>query len=354
MTTGLEASVLADRGDLNLQVALRVERGETVAIVGPNGAGKSSVLRCLAGLLPLRAGQIVLDGRVLDSPESGVYVDPGDRAIGTVFQDNRLFPHLRVLDNVAFGPRSAGLRRRAARRQADEWLERLGIGATRSKRVGELSGGQARRVAIARAVVTDPRLVLLDEPFTGLDASARIELRRTLLDGLGDSTTPLIVVTHDPADAHTLADRMVVIEDGSVTQRGTPAQIRSQPATEYVAQLVGVNLLSGTRQAGLVQLDGGGLSLAVAQPGPAGRVTVAVDPSAVALHAAAPAGSPRNSWQTRVAAIHRLGGLVRVYVDDPVPLAVDVTESALRELQLGAGVPVWVAIKATGITVSPR
>lgn len=351
---GLYAKVLADRGDLALEVALQAAPGETVAVVGPNGAGKSSVLRCLSGLLPLRAGQVRLGASVLDSPDSGVFVEPRDRSIGTVFQDNLLFPHLRVIDNVAFGLRSAGVGRRAARRSAEAWLERLSISGVRSKRVDELSGGQARRVAIARALITDPELVLLDEPFTGLDASARIELRRTLLDGLSDSDAPLVIVTHDPADAHTLADRMVVVEAGHVTQRGTPAQIRSHPATPYVAQLVGVNLVTGTQRGNLVELDNAHLQLAVAQTSPPGPVVVAIDPSSIALHATPPAGSPRNTWQTTVIAIHRLGGLVRIYVDSPVALAVDVTESALRELELEAGALVWVAIKATGMTVSPR
>lgn len=352
--SGLQATLLVDRGDVVIEVALNVEPGETVAIVGPNGAGKSSVLRCISGLLPLRAGEIRLDGYVLDGPESGVFVPAGNRSIGTVFQDNLLFPHLRVLDNVAFGLRSTGTRRRMARDRAETWLQRLGIGDVGARRVDELSGGQARRVAIARALVADPRLLLLDEPFTGLDATARLELRRTLLDDLGGANVPRVIVTHDPADAHALADRMVVIEDGRVTQRGTPAAIRSHPATTYVAQLVGVNLLGGVLRNGLVDLDGGALQLAVAQSVAPGRVLVTVDPSAIALHSSAPAGSPRNSWETTVAAVHRLGAVVRVYVDHPVPLAVDVTEGALRELALEPGSQVWVAIKATSMTVSPR
>lgn len=352
--SGLQSTILVDRGDLAVEVSLHVSPGETVAIVGPNGAGKSTVLRCLSGLLPLRAGEIRLDDRMLDAPESGEFVSAGDRLIGTVFQDNLLFPHLRVVDNVAFGLRSTGTGRREARRRAGEWLDHLGIGDVRSKRVTELSGGQARRVAIARALVGEPRLVLLDEPFTGLDATARTDLRRTLLDDLGGVRAPRVIVTHNPADAHALADRMVVIEDGRVTQHGTPEQIRAHPATTYVAELVGVNLLAGTYDNGAVQLDRAPLRLAVAQNMSSGPVVITIDPSSIALHPSVPAGSPRNSWETTVAAVHRLGGVVRVYVDQPVPLAIDVTEGALRELALAPGVPVWVAIKATGINVSRR
>lgn len=352
--SGLQALVLADRGELALEVAVRAEPGETVAVVGPNGAGKSSVLRSIAGLLPLRAGEIQLDGRVLDSPETARFLPAGERQIGTVFQDNLLFPHLKVVDNVAFGLRSTGTRRGESLRRSAEWLERLGIGDLRSRRVSELSGGQARRVAIARAMVTNPRLVLLDEPFTGLDATARRELQHTLLNGLGPSEVPRVIVTHDPSHAHSLADRMVVVEDGRVTQRGTPAQIRSHPATSYVAELFGINLLPGVGRGRTVSLDDGGPELVVAERVPSGQVVVAVDPSTVALHALPPAGSPRNTWQTTVADVHQRGGVVRVYVNDPVSLAIDVTEGAVRELGLAPGASVWVAIKATGMSVSQR
>src|SRR5437763_4421986 len=176
----LQAQLQARVGSFDLDVDLTVAPGEVVALLGPNGAGKTSVLRVLAGLLPLDAGRVTLDGFVLDDPASAIRVPPEQRPVGMVFQDYLLFPHLSILDNVAFGLRSRGASRGEARQVADEWLGRLGLEALRGARPTSASGGQQQRVALARALAPSPRLLLLDEPLAALDISTRSDVRRDL------------------------------------------------------------------------------------------------------------------------------------------------------------------------------
>src|SRR4051812_12248779 len=251
----LEADVVAGRGRFTLRTRLRVGNGEVLAVLGPNGAGKSTLLRALAGLLPLRAGRTALDDphgnsadggrRVLDDPEAGVFVPVERRGVGVVFQDHRLFPHLSVLDNVAYPGRIAGQGRAAARADAEAWISRFGLGDLAGRRPAQLSGGQAQRVALARALARRPGLLLLDEPMAALDARTRIDVRAELKRHLAAYDGPVVLVTHDPVDALVLASRILVLEGGLVTQEGTPAEVARRPATEYVARLVGLNLYPG-------------------------------------------------------------------------------------------------------------
>jgi molybdate transport system ATP-binding protein len=212
----LDAVLDVRLGHLHLDgVTIEEAAGTTVAIVGPNGAGKTTALRVLAGLVALERGHVTLDGTVLDDPAVGAWLEPGARPIGFVFQDLLLFPHLSVLENVAFGPRSRGAGHSRARRHAAEWLERLGIDGLGGERPGALSGGQAQRVALARALATDPRLVLLDEPLSALDARTRPSVRRDLARHLDTFAGVAVVVTHDPVAA-AYADRVVLLADGTI------------------------------------------------------------------------------------------------------------------------------------------
>ena len=180
------------------------------------------------------------------------------RPVGFVFQDYLLFPHLSALENVAFGLRARGLARAEARRRAAAWLERVGLAAHAAARPRALSGGQAQRVALARALVGEPRLLLLDEPLAALDAATRTEVRRDLRRHLASFDGTRLLVTHDPLDAIALADRLVVLEGGRVTQTGSPAEVSGRPRSRYVAELVGVNLYRGRADGASVQLAGGG------------------------------------------------------------------------------------------------
>jgi molybdate transport system ATP-binding protein len=347
----LDAEVRVRIGGFDLDAALAAGEGETVAVLGPNGAGKTTLLRTLAGLQPLAGGRIVLGGSVLDDG-ARTFVPPERRAIGVVFQDSLLFPHLSVLENVAFGLRSRGRARRDARREAHGWLDRVGLADRAGSSPRELSGGQAQRVALVRALASDPLLVLLDEPLAALDQTARVDVRRQLRSDLGSFTGVRVVVTHEPLDAAALADRLVVVEHGRVVQVGTFAEVSARPRSPYVADLVGVNLLRGRARGDRVELTAGALVVTAGATG-GGEVLAVIHPRAVALHRDRPAGSPRNVAEGRVRSIERLGERVRVEVDGAVPLVAEVTPAALDELALREGAPVWTSVKATEITVFP-
>lgn len=193
------------RGDFEVTVDLSVAPGEVLALTGPNGTGKSSVLAALAGLLPLHGGAITLGGEVLDG--DAAWVPPERRGVGLVPQQHLLFGHLSALENVAFGLRARGMRRRDARAEGHAWLERLGLTDRAHLRADRLSGGQSQRVAIARALAASPRLVLLDEPFAALDVRVRDDVRALVADALRELAIPAVLVTHDAGEVETLATR---------------------------------------------------------------------------------------------------------------------------------------------------
>jgi molybdate transport system ATP-binding protein len=349
---GLDARVRGERpSGFTLEVELEVEAGTTVALLGPNGAGKSTLIDALAGALAIDDGRITLGTRTLDSPADGVFVPPEQRRIGVVFQDYLLFEHLDVLDNVAFG--TTGARRRSARQQARRWTALFDLEDFEQRRPSELSGGQAQRVALARAMASEPELLLLDEPLAALDIESRSGLRRTLRTHLDGFDGPRLLITHDPTDAFLLADRILVAEDGRITQSGTPDEIRRRPATSYVAALAGTNLLTGTNDHGTLVLRDDAMTLTVADTHTNGDVLATIHPSAIALHGEQPHGSPRNAWQTTVAHIEPQGDVTRVTLGPPLALRADVTPAAVTALGLEPDSLVWVAIKATEIDVAP-
>jgi molybdate transport system ATP-binding protein len=347
----LEARLALTLGQLQLEVELAVTTGELVVLLGPNGAGKTTLLRALAGLVPLDRGRVVLDGRVLEDTEAGTWVPTEQRPIGFVFQDYLLFPHLSALENVAFGLRARGLPKAEARRRAAAWLERVGLAGHSGARPRALSGGQAQRVALARALVSEPGLLLLDEPLAALDAATRTEVRRDLRRHLASFDGTRLLVTHDPLEAMALADRLVVLEGGHITQTGGPAEVSARPRSRYVAELVGVNLWRGRADGDGVELEGGGRLVAAGDHH--GEVFAAVHPHAVALHRRAPEGTPRNVWAGTADTLDVVGDRVRVRVAGPVPIVAEVTPAAAAELRLADGGPVWASVKATEVAVYP-
>jgi molybdate transport system ATP-binding protein len=268
-----------------------------------------------------------------------------------VFQDYLLFPHLSALENVAFGLRSRGVGRAEARRRAGAWLERVGLAGHAWARPRALSGGQAQRVALARALVSEPRLLLLDEPLAALDAATRAEVRRDLRRHLAGFDGTRLLVTHDPLEAMALADRLVVLEGGRVTQTGSPAQVSQRPRSGYVAELVGVNLYRGRADGAAVELADGGRLIAAGDH--RGEVFAAVHPRAVALHRRVPEGTPRNVLPGTAETVDVVGDRVRVRVAGQVPIVAEVTPAAVGELRLADGGPVWASVKATEVTVYP-
>jgi molybdate transport system ATP-binding protein len=357
MTTGSDGLVVdaeVRRGTFTLAVSLTAAPGQVLGLLGPNGAGKSTLLSAVAGLTPVCAGRITLAGQVMDDADTGTFVEASGRPVGFVFQNYRLFPHLTVADNVAFSPRARGLGRRAARSAAQHWLDRLRLADLADRKPDQLSGGQAQRVALARALAGEPRLLLLDEPLSALDAGTRLDVEAELKRHLADFAGPCLLVTHDPLEALVLADQLIVLEHGRIVQEGTPAHIARQPATDYVAKLVGLNLYPGQADGSQVALEAGGAFI-VADRGQHGDVLVAVRPSAITVSRQHPQpSSARNTWTAKITGLTLLADRVRLDLDGQPPALVDVTPAAVAELSLEPGSQVWLTAKATDLEVYPR
>jgi molybdate transport system ATP-binding protein len=234
---------------------------------------------------------------------------------------------------------------------ASHWLDRLGLADLADRKPGQLSGGQAQRVALARALAGEPALLLLDEPLSALDAGTRLDVQAELKRHLADFSGPCLLVTHDPLEALVLGDRLIVLEGGRVVQAGAPAQIARQPATDYVAKLVGLNLYAGRADGSRVVLTGGG-EFVVADHGRHGDVLLAVRPSAVVVSTEPPQpSSARNTWPAKITGLTMLADRVRLDLDGEPSALVDVTPAAVAELALSPGSRVWLTAKATDLEV---
>ncbi len=354
LASGLDAQLTVSQGDFTLRADLQVGPGQVLAVLGPNGAGKSTVLRALAGLLPLTGGRVQLGGQTLEDPRTGLRLPVQKRRTGLVPQDSLLFPHLSVLDQVAFGPRHSGQSRAEARAGARQWMHRTGLDVLADRRPAQLSGGQARRVAITRALAAQPQMLLLDEPLAALDVRAVLELRTFLHRHLRDHDGVTVLVTHDAIDAMVLADRLIVLDHGSVVQAGTPGDVARRPRSSHVAALVGLNLVRGTAAGEVVHATGSGVRdpvQVVTAGAHTGDVFCSFPPSAVSLHLDRPAASPRNVWPGTVWGLTPHGDSVRVELRGRMPVLADVTPGAVVELGLEPGVEVWASVKATEVQV---
>ena len=335
-------------------VTLELGDHERLAVLGPNGAGKSTLLGVLAGTVRPDAGHAELDGAPLFDLRDGRWPAPHRRRVGLLAQDPLLFPHLDVLANVAFGPRAAGAPRRTAEATARTHLAAVEAEDLGGRRPAELSGGQAQRVAVARAVATDPRLLLLDEPLAALDVTVAPLVRRVLRSVLVGRTT--VLVTHDLLDALLLSDRVAVLEGGRVVETGRTADVLRHPRTAFTARLAGLNLVLGTA-------DGAGVTTAAGLhvgggPGavPTGAAAAAVfAPNAVSVFADAPHGSPRTVLGARVAELVPSGDEVRVTTttSSGESVTASITPASVAELDLYPGREVFLAVKATAVTVYP-
>ncbi|MGH3700840.1 MAG: sulfate/molybdate ABC transporter ATP-binding protein [Pseudonocardiaceae bacterium] len=348
MSAGLTVEVAVRRGDFALDVTLQVRPGEVVAVLGRNGSGKSTLLAAVAGLLRPDTGRIVLDGRVLTDTGAGVHVPPHRRRIGLLAQEPLLFPHLSVLDNVAFGPRCAGVRRQPARAAALRRLAEVDAVEFAPRRIRRLSGGQAQRMALARALASEPDLLLLDEPLSAVDVELAPALRSLLQTVLTDRLT--LIVTHQVIDALVLADRVVVLDGGRVVEEGPTREVLTRPRSAFAARLAGLNLVSGIATAGGLRADDGTELIGATHSTVVGAAAVAVfTPAAVAVYLDPPKGSPRNVISDRVAAVEPNGTLVRVR--GAAGLAADITPVAAVELGLHTGAGVWFVVKAAEVAV---
>lgn len=345
-----ELTFTATLAERDVDVSFELAPGETLAVLGPNGAGKSTLLALLAGLLAPTAGRAELGGRLLFDvgPGSRVLTEPRHRGVALLAQEALLFPHLTALENVAFGPRSRGEHRAAARATARHWLERVGVVDLAFRRPAQLSGGQAQRVAVARALAADPSLLLLDEPLAALDVAVAPAVRALLREVLADRSA--IIVTHDPLDAFLLADRVLILDAGRVVEAGRTREVLTRPVTAFGARLAGLNLLMGERTpAGFRARNGLELPLDGGETGGV-RLALAVRPARVAV-ALAPGDEPGWSWirATVEDAEHR-GDLVRVHA---AALFADVPPAEVVELGIAPGVEVFIGVRHRDAVLYP-
>ncbi|MBI3225993.1 MAG: ATP-binding cassette domain-containing protein [Mycolicibacterium cosmeticum] len=354
----IEVSLEVTRRDVRLD--LDVAGGEVLAVLGPNGAGKSTLLEVLAGAVRPDRGHVRVGDRTLTDCAAGKQIATHDRRIGLLMQDALLFPHLSVLDNVAFSPRSGKrLSRKDSRNIAETWLAEVGAGDLVDRMPGQLSGGQAQRVALARALAAEPDVLLLDEPMAGLDISVATAMRATLRRVLTRDGRAAILVTHDLLDVVTLADQVAVLEAGRVVEHGPATQILAVPRSTFGARFAGVNLVNGRWEDGALRTEWGTQWYGSPQSDIAtGAPVVAVfAPAAVAVYRDAPHGSPRNAVQVTVAELDSRGPAIRVRAEaqpDGAPgLAADITADAAAELRLAPGERIFFTVKAQELTIQP-
>ena len=343
--TGLSVSLQDAERDVVLD--LDVPAGSTLAVLGPNGAGKSTLLAAVAGTRPV-PGSVRLGGHELQA------LPPHRRRVPLLSQDPLLLPHLTVLDNVAFGPRSAGASRHDARDRARRWLERTEVAHLGDRRATDLSGGQAQRVAIARALATEPAAMLLDEPLSALDVDARPAVRHLLGEVLAGITT--LVVTHDIVDAVLLADDAAVLVGGRLVEHRPVRDLVTAPRSPFAARISGVNLVTGRSDgSGGVETDGGTVAGLPAEAVAKGVAVVATfRPEDVAVALAPTGGSPRNAFGGTVTAVEPAGSALRLRVTTPVGmLLADLTPGAVADLRIAPGAEVHLAVKATAVQVQP-
>ena len=359
-------------------VNLKVEAGRTTALIGPNGSGKSTVCSVVAGLLDAENGSVVLGGRVLDGP--GGFVRAGRRQVALLSQEPGVFAHMSVLGNVVFALRCQGVSRAEVTRRARAELAAVGADHLASRPGGALSGGQAARVALARALATGPRLLILDEPMAALDVTARQEMRRLVARRCAEEGLTLLLVTHDVLDLTALAEDVVVLDRGRVVEQGPTARILSAPRSDFVAHLTGTAVLTGVvdgdAEAPGLRLPSGRVVHGrpredsadghvgeqghrdshdeVLHPGAPGIALV--PPDAVALYRQAPHGSPRNVLTGRVTGLERSGALVsvRLELEEGQRLSAAVTAGAVAELGITEGRQVCCVIKAVQVRILAR
>jgi molybdate transport system ATP-binding protein len=335
-----------------------LDRFSLTVLFGPSGCGKTTTLRCLAGLERPHTGFLRCGDKVWFDAAQGICLTPQQRDIGLLFQDYALFPHLTVAQNIAYGLGDLPWQER--RQRVAEMLDLFQLHGLERRYPRQVSGGQQQRIALARVLVRRPRLLLLDEPLSALDAPTREQLRPELRRRLRESGLPVILVTHDRLEAMALADHLLVMDQGKVRQQGTVAEVFSRPADLAVARIVGTEtVLPGkilhtveglaTVALGAVQL------LALAPPFAVEEVYVCIRGEEVALqHGPGDSGSPRNRLEGIVGGLHPEGAMVRVQLDCGFPLTALITRPACEELHLAEGSRVTALLKVPAVHLIPR
>lgn len=369
-TPGSKIELVAKLPERSIDNAhLEVSPGQFLTLIGPNGCGKSTLCLMIAGLLRTQ-GYLKISDKTLDEPGwRGTFVSPGKRPVALLAQNPGIFTHMSVLDNVAFGPRCQGQGRRRARQRAWQELHAVGASHLAYRQGGELSGGQAARVALARALATSPQVLVLDEPMAALDVQARSQLRARLRERTRARAITVVMVSHDLVDIASLSDAVAVMDAGQLITQGPTAEVLSTPSTEFVATLTGASLLNGTLAGdeATPQLKlGKGVSLRLAQwpqandDEPAWQVgakaVALINPDAIALYPQQPKGSPRNVIPVTVSSLDGDGAVVSLSLRlaDGQRLRTRLTAAAIAELGIQAGTSLFAVIKATAITLEAR
>lgn len=335
---------------------LALEDGQVLAVLGPNGAGKSTLMLMVAGLLRPGRGRIELGETVASDTATGTFIPAHARGVAMLTQQALLFPHMTVTANVAYAPRCAGQSRPAARATARHWLRAVGAEHFADRRPAQLSGGQAQRVAVARALAADPRVLLLDEPMAALDVTAAPAMRRLLREVLRGRTA--MIVTHDLLDALAIADRVAVIDGGRVVETGSVRQVLTSPRSEFAARVAGLNLVAGMiGSRGQLRTSWGADVLGTGEVDPGTAGVALFRPGAVAVHLDPPHGSPRNVIAVKIAGLDLHGSVVRVrgtaQPDGGAGLTADITAAAAADLDLEPGKTVHFVVKAQEVELHP-
>jgi molybdate transport system ATP-binding protein len=346
----LRAELAHAVGSIELDVRFEVQPGRCLALAGPSGAGKSTILRLLAGTTRPDRGRITHGDEVWVDTEAGVWWPPERRRCGYVFQDYALFPHLSAWRNVAYGLRSTRSRRR--KQIALSLLDRFGLAELADAKPAILSGGERQRVAVARALAANPRVLLLDEPLSALDARTRASAGRGLTATLRSLDLPVVLVTHEFNEAALLGDEIAVIDHGTIIQRGAASQLASTPASAFVADFTGAVVLTGTARAAdgeltIVDLDGGGVACSTDRG--QGRVALSIYPWEITISSSpvSPDDSAQNRLSAQITSVTTIGTRVRLGLTAGQPLVAEVTGKAVDDLHLAVGREVTATWKAT-------
>jgi iron(III) transport system ATP-binding protein len=328
-------------------VSFAIEPGRLVTLLGPSGCGKTTTLRLIAGLEMASAGQILIGERDVTR------LSAADRDVSMVFQSYALFPHMSVLENVAYGPTVQGIPKKRAEAMAAEKLSLIGLGGLERRSPSELSGGQQQRVAVARALVLEPQVLLFDEPLSNLDAKLRRRVRDDIRELQQNLNLTVAYVTHDQEEALAVSDKIIVMSNARIAQSGTPRELYEEPANLFVADFIGdANILDAqvverTGETALVQVDALSLRLPARGIG-TGPAKLAVRPDAIRLETAVPAGA---AMQGVIRKASYLGRHVEYGVDSAAGDLFVVEHSSGEPLP--AGTPVWITLSGKGVVVVP-
>ncbi|MBP7000556.1 ABC transporter ATP-binding protein [Amaricoccus sp.] len=342
-----------DGVDVVSDVSLELEAGEVVCLLGPSGCGKSTLLKIAAGVERQRAGTVALDGRIVS--DAARHLPPEARGVGLVFQDFALFPHLRVLDNVAFGLRGP---RPERERRALALIDRVGLAGHAAKYPHQLSGGEQQRVALARALAPQPRILLMDEPFSGLDDRLRDEVRDETLDLLKEEGAAVLMVTHEPEEAMRMADRIALMRAGRIVQQAPPFEIYNAPADKAAALFFSdLNVLPGVVRDGAVETAFGSFPGEGRPEGAA--VEVAIRPQHLRMDFDRNGGGPRPTARDGAPARSRVVRARFVGDQSIVELQVENGGPLLKAKVPGVflprpGTPLWLSAPRERCFVFPR